>query len=156
MKQVAKARKGSGTRRLVEGTQPRDRGSGRRDDVAMRWAIIMLFQSFMPGGPPRRKLMRDQGGTVLRFQTLQEACATVRSLGKLPHHTFEVIQLNAYGRPLPRWGVWRIGPTRSCLLDNGGSPVAFYTRKEAARMAGWLQGGRKRRRYSAKQLPPDE
>ena len=122
----------------------------------MSWGIVRLVHGLFPGGPPYRKLLRDQGGTVLCIQTIQQACARVRSLTRLPHHTFEVIQLDGNGRPLPRWGVWRIGPTRSCLLDNGGSPVAFYTRKEAARMAWWLQGGRKRRRYSAKQLPPDE
>jgi hypothetical protein len=153
MKKVAKARRG--TRRL-EGTQPRDGGSGRRDDVAMRWGIIMLVHGFIPGGPPRRKLLRDQSGTFLRFLTFQQACATVRSLGKLPHHMFEVIQLNAYGRPLPRWGVWRIGPTSSWLLDKDGSPVDFYTRAEALRKARWLECRQKLRSYSAKQLPPDE
>jgi hypothetical protein len=156
MKQVAKAQKGSGTRRL-ERTQPRDGGSGRGDDVAaMRWAIVSLVHGFIPGGPPRRKLMRDQGGTVRRFQTFEQARATVRSLGNLPHHTFEVIQSDAHGRPLPRWGVWRIALTSSWLLDKHGAPIAFCTRAKALRKARWLECRRKLRSCSAKQLPPDE
>ena len=132
----------------------------------MSFGIIMLLDVCDPFDLPSRRLMRDRdNGQPLAFATRELAEAVVRSLDKVPHRTFEVVCLDEQGRPLPRWGVWRVVtgpeilPKFSWVVNQDGAPIAFHSRDEAATEARRRQDAPQpygSANYIAKQLPPEE
>jgi hypothetical protein len=132
----------------------------------MSFGVVLLLHGCDPFNLPSRRLMRDrENGQPLAFPTRELAQDIVRCLNSVPHRSFEVVRLDEQGRPLPRWGLWRvltgpeILPKCSWVVDQDGAPIAFYSFDEAA-AEGHQRGDAPQpygsASYIAKQLPPED